>query len=398
MGDSVGRDGQSRGKKIIFLVTEDWYFVSHRLHLAVALIEKGYDVLLAARFHRHRSFIEAKGIRVIPVDIRRESRNVARELKTIFMLVKAYLREKPDLVHHVATKPILYGSVAAMAARLPVYVNAFAGLGFVFMESESLLKKWAKRLFLVAYQMLFLSKAAHAIFQNPDDKALFEKLRIVRKQNTVLIRGAGVDTRRFVDTKEPRGPVTIVLGARMLWDKGIGELVEASAILQARQVACRILLAGIPDPANPKSIPEETLNEWQQRGYIEWIGFRQDMAQVFAGSHIAVLPSYREGVPKFLLEAASCGRPIITTDVAGCREVVKHNVNGLLVPVKDSKALASALQTLVENPGLRKRMGKKGRVLIKENFSDVIVNRDTVRFYQNVLSKHNRRNHEPVQT
>lgn len=375
----------AKKKKILFLVTEDWYFVSHRLHIALALIEEGYEVLLAARFHGHRGMIEASGIRTIPVDIRRESRNILHELKTILELVRIYLREKPDITHHVATKPILYGSMAAIATCQPAYINAFAGLGFVFMASEKPVKKVVRGLFVAAYRSLFVSKAAHAIFQNPDDKALFEKLRIVKKRKAVLIKGAGVDTRQFACVKEPEGLVTIVLGARMLWDKGIGELAEAAAILNSKQVPCRILLAGIPDPANPQSISQDTLINWQKQGILEWIGFQKNMADILTHAHIAVLPSYREGVPKFLLEAAGCGRPIVATDAAGCRDVVKHGFNGILVPPRNGAALAEALEILVNDPGLRTKMGRRSRQMVMAEFSNAIVQKATMTLYEKVL-------------
>jgi len=374
-------------RKIIFFVTEDWYFFSHRLPVAMALKQAGLDVILVTRIHQHQERIEQLGIQVIPIDLKREGRNLFQEIKIIFKVAKIYHREKPDCVHHVAAKPVLYGSIAAMITRTPVYVNAFAGLGFVFLQKrqvKSILIQWG---FLLAYWLIFHSKAAYAIFQNPEDKHLFESLGVVKKNRSTLIRGAGVNMSHYRFVKAPKGPITILLGARMLWDKGIGELVTAAKFLQGEKVAFRLLLAGIPDPANPNSIHTHILEKWHNQGIIEWIGYQADMAQVLSRSHIATLPSYGEGVPKFLIEAAACGRPIVATDVPGCREIVQHNQNGILVPVKNTYALANALLKLIKDPELRKRMGACGREIVANSFSDKIVADKTMAFYKTIWNK-----------
>ncbi|MBL6996240.1 glycosyltransferase family 4 protein [Desulfobacula sp.] len=374
-------------RKILFFVTEDWYFFSHRLHIAEALKEDGFEVILLTRVHQHKKIIENQGIRVIPIDLKRESRNLFQEIKTIFKVAGVYKKEKPHLVHHVAAKPILYGSIAARVASIPLYVNAFAGLGFVFLQKKELKSILVRWIFILAYRFIFHSKAAYAIFQNPEDKCLFESLKIVKKNRSTLIRGSGVDISHYRFFKEPEGRVTILLGARMLWDKGIGELVQAVKILQEKKIIFRVLLAGIPDPANPNSVDGQTLQKWHNQGIIEWIGYQEDMAQVLSRVHIATLPSYGEGVPKFLIEAAACGRPIVTTDVPGCREIVHHNKNGILVPVRNYYALADSLLKLIKDSELREKMGACGRAMVIKSFSEKIVAEKTMAFYKTIWNK-----------
>ena len=374
-------------RKIIFFVTEDWYFFSHRLHIARALKEDGFEVILLARVHQHKGIIENQGIRVISIDIKRESRNLFQEIKTIIKVAGVYKKEKPHLAHHVAAKPILYGSIAARVANVPLYVNAFAGLGFVFLQKSKIISILVQSVFILAYRFIFHSKAAYAIFQNPEDKSLFESLRIVKKNKTILIRGAGVNISNYRFFKEPEGRVTILLGARMLWDKGIGELIQAVKILKKKKVSFRVLLAGIPDPANPNSVHEQTLQKWHNQGIVEWIGFQKDMAHVLSRVHIATLPSYGEGVPKFLIEAAACGRPIVTTDVPGCREIVHHNKNGILVPVRNYYALANSLLKLIKDSELREKMGACGRAMVIKSFSEKIVAEKTMAFYKRIWNK-----------
>jgi glycosyltransferase involved in cell wall biosynthesis len=383
----LGQIFMNINKKILFFVTEDWYFFSHRLHIAKALKEDGFEVILLTRVHQHREIIENQGIRVIAIDLKRESRNLFQEIRIVFKVAGVYKKEKPHIVHHVAAKPILYGSIAARIASIPLYVNAFAGLGFIFLQKNKFMSILTRAVFILAYRFVFHSKAAYAIFQNPEDKNLFESLRIVNKDRSILIRGAGVNIAHYRFFKEPEGRVTILLGARMLWDKGIGELIQAVKILQKKKIIFHVLLAGIPDPANPNSVEELTLQKWHNQGIVEWIGYQKDMAHVLSRVHIATLPSYREGVPKFLIEAAACGRPIVTTDVPGCREIVHHNKNGILVPVKNSDALAGSLLKLIKDSKLREKMGACGRDMVIKSFSEKIVADKTMTFYKEIWNK-----------
>jgi len=351
--------------KLLFVVTEDWYFVSHRLPLAVAAQKAGYDVAVATRVGKQGETIRAAGIRLISFNLSRRHGNPVREVAA---LVRLYRRERPDIVHHVALKPIVYGTLAAWVARVPLQVNAVVGLGWLFTSAGGmmrLIRPAARR--VLAW--LLNARGSLTIVQNPDDRALLIRSRLPAARIR-LIRGAGVDTTSFRPLPaEPPGPVCVVLAARMLWDKGVGEFVEAARLLSQAGVGARFVLVGDPDPGNPASVPEATLRAWNGQNGVEWWGWRDNMPAVFRAAHIACLPSYREGLPKVLLEAAACGLPLVTTNAPGCREVVRDGDNGLLVPVRDAQALAKAFRELIENAGLRSRMGRRGREIVLAEFS-----------------------------
>jgi glycosyltransferase involved in cell wall biosynthesis len=264
-------------------------------------------------------------------------------------------------------------------------VNAYAGLGFMFTA-----KGWRvsiiRYIVRIIYRFIYLSRNIFVIFQNPDDMNLFINAGIVKKEKSFLIRGTGVNTSLYKYIPEPEGIPVIVLVSRILWDKGIGELVEASKILCNDRVKCRVILVGSPDPENPVSISDNMLLDWHNKGVIEWWGYRENINEIFANSNIIVLPSYREGLPKVLLEAASCGRAIVATNVPGCREIVRHNENGILVPPKDSKSLAEALKKLVRDPSLRKKMGKRGRDIVVKEFSEEIITNKTIDLFSRLLN------------
>jgi glycosyltransferase involved in cell wall biosynthesis len=340
--------------------------------------------------NKHKERIEKEGFRLIPIGLERRSKNNFKEVLSLFEIVKIYRREKPDIVHHVAIKPILYGSFAAWITGVPYVINALTGLGFIFMA-----KGWKasilRRLVFFAYCLAFSARNTIGIFQNPEDLKLFVDTRVVKSKKAVLIRGSGVDTLRFISLPEPNDIPTIILASRMLWDKGVGEFVGAAKTLRGDGIECRMILVGNPDPENPASIPEETLRRWNSEGIVEWLGHIEDMPEVFAKSNIVVLPSYREGLPKVLLEAASCCRAIVATDVSGCREILRHNINGLLVPPNDSKALADAIRTLIENPELRARLGARGRQIVEAEFSEELVVRKTMDVYKKISLTQRRR-------
>ena len=370
--------------RILFLITEDWYFWSHRRSIARAARDVGFEVLIATRVNQNKERIENEGFRLIPIGLERKSRNIFKEVLSIFEIVKIYHREKPDIVHHVAVKPVLYGSLAARLAGIPAVVNALAGLGFIFV-AQGWKASVLRRLIVFAYRSAFSARNTIGIFQNPEDLKLFIDAGVVKSEKTVLIRGSGVDTSRFIHLSEPAGIPTVVLASRMLWDKGVGEFVETARILRKNGVKCRMILVGSPDEDNPASITEDTLRGWHAEGIVEWWGHKDDMPEVLSGAHIVALPTtYGEGVPKVLIEAASCGSPIVATDVPGCREIVRHNINGLLVPPHDSKALAEAIKKLIKNPELRTIMGVLGRQIVEAEFSEEIVVRQTMAVYEKI--------------
>lgn len=367
--------------KLLFLVTEDWYFCSHRLPLARAAKAAGYEVVVATRVGAHAEAILAEGFKLVPIGLRRSSQNPWREIKAILEIAGIYRRERPDLVHHVALKPVLYGSIAARLTRVPAVVNALAGLGFVF-ASESLKARLLRPWVVGALRLLLDARGRVLIVQNPDDRRMLVEGGVVKPARVRLIRGSGVDIRRFAPTPEPVGTPLVVLPSRLLWDKGVGEFVAAARLLKAQGAEARFVLVGAGDPENPATIPDGTLEAWRAEGVVEWWGRREDMSAVLESSSIACLPSYREGLPKVLLEAAACGRPLVATDVPGCREIVIDGSNGLLVPVRDAPALADAIGRLLADPGLRVAMGRRGRELVEAQFSEERVVMQTLAVYR----------------
>ena len=370
---------------LAYFVTEDWYFCSHRLPLAVAAREAGYDVHVVTRETAHGDVIRAAGLTLVPIDLIRRSMNPFVELRSIARLVGIYRRIRPDIVHHVAMKPVMYGSIAARIARIPAVVNALAGLGYLF-SSDARGARLARPLVRAALRLLLNRGNSRLILQNPDDVREFCRAGIIREDRISLILGSGVIVDEYRALPEPEGEPVVLLASRMLWDKGVGEFVAAARALSAAGVRARFVLAGDPDHSNPNSVPEARLDEWNEEGCVEWIGRVDDMPSAFAKSHIVCLPSYREGIPKVLIEAAACGRPIVTSDAPGCREIVKDDVNGILVPVRDADRLASAIRRLLESADLRIRMGSAGRRRVEEQFALPIVLRDTLAVYESMRS------------
>jgi glycosyltransferase involved in cell wall biosynthesis len=367
--------------KLLFVVTEDWYFCSHRLPLAVGAIEAGFDVAIATRITDHRDVIQKAGIEIHSWNVSRGSTNVFTELKALFKLLKIYREAKPDLVHQVALKPVLYGSFIAKMVGPKKIVNALGGMGFVFSNE----KKNTQRLrtfILSGFKWLLCNKGSVLILQNPEDCALMVDEAGVDAESIRLIRGAGVNVQQFDMSTEPIGIPLIILPARMLWDKGIGEYVEAARLLKAEGVVARFGLVGGIDESNPAAISLDQLRNWTDAGYVEWFGRRDDMPEIFHQANIVCLPSYREGLPKALLEAAACGRAIVATDVPGCREIVENGRNGILVPARDPIALTAALKKLIFAPDLRRQMGANGRDMVIDAFSEEAVVKETLSVYK----------------
>jgi glycosyltransferase involved in cell wall biosynthesis len=372
--------------RLLFLVTEDWYFCSHRLPLAVAAKEQGFDVTVATRVAAHGGQIRDAGLDLVPLALSRRSHNPLREAAAVEQIVRVYRAVQPRIAHHVAMKPVLYGSLAARIARVPGVVNALAGLGYLFSSRDvkaRLLRPLAER----GYHALLDHPKTRVIVQNPDDLRMLTLRGMVQPERAVLIPGSGVDLGHYREAPEADGTPLVVLPARMLRDKGVCEFVAAAGILRQRGVQARFALVGDPDPENPAAIPESRLRAWAKEGAVEYWGWRDDMPAVFRACHIVCLPSYREGLPKALIEAAACARPIVTCDTPGCRQIVRDGDNGLLVPVRDSARLADALATLIEDRGLRQRMGRRGRVRAREEFSLERVIGATLDLYRSLLAE-----------
>lgn len=371
-------------RKVLFLQTEDSSFFSHRLPMALAAKAEGYEVVVAAREDAHGDRIRAAGLRLVPLPWRRSSVNPFYELFMVLRVVRLYADERPDLVHHVSAKPILYGSLAAAVCGVPAVVNALIGLGFVFISAsiKARVLRWAVCL---AFRAALSGRNSVTIFQNADDLELFVGGGLVKAEKTVLIRGSGVDTVNFAPSSEPDGPPLVVLPGRMLWDKGVGEFVEAARQLAAEGIGARFALVGDRDEENPAAVPAARLAEWKAEGVVEWWGHRSDMAEVYAAASVVCLPSYREGLPKALLEAAACARPLIAADVPGCREVVRHEATGLLAPVRDGRALADALRRLLSDATLRRSLGEGARRLAVEELSQEKVVANMLAVYRVLL-------------
>ncbi|MCG5512750.1 glycosyltransferase family 4 protein [Ectothiorhodospira shaposhnikovii] len=371
--------------KILLFANTDWYLYNFRRSLAQALCDAGYEVLLVSPPGPYGEQLLSMGFRWVPAPMERLSLNPLREAALLWWLRRLLKAEKVDLVHGFTIKCAVYGSLGARLARLPARVNAVAGLGYVFISDSPkarLLRPVVRFLLRVALG----GPRARLILQNCDDVALFLEARLVQEEQVRLIPGSGVDCGRFVpadwDAVGLRsGRLRVLLPARLLWDKGLAELVEAARWLRAAGRGVDVLLAGNPDPGNPASVPESVVRGWVAEGVLEWLGHVDDMPVLLRSVDVVVLPSYREGLPKGLIEAAACALPLVTTDVPGCREVVTHEVDGLLVPVKDGVALARAIARLQDDPGLRRRLGEAAREKALREFDERIVIERTLGVY-----------------
>jgi glycosyltransferase involved in cell wall biosynthesis len=364
-------------QKLLFVVTEDWYFVSHRLQLAIAASEAGYEVVVATRMAKHADIIQKAGIRLIPFELSRRAGNPMLEF---WALVKLYRREKPDIVHHVALKLVLYGALAVRFTNISAQVNAVTGLGWLYMSNNPIVR-FGRPLITWFLARLLNSTNSRVIVQNPDDEELLTKAGVLQSRIR-MVQGAGVDTDKFLPTSELKDPVCVLLAARLLWDKGVGEFVDAARVLKQKVSNVRFVLVGNPDIDNPASILEETIRAWEKENIVEWWGYQKEMVPIFQSTHIVCLPSYREGLPKVLIEAASCGLPIVSTDVPGCREIVRDDYNGILVPKGDFFSLSNALLRLIEDPDLRAKMGKRSRELVLDKFSSKHIIAKTLNIYK----------------
>jgi glycosyltransferase involved in cell wall biosynthesis len=318
-------------RRVLFVVANDWYFCCHRLDLAKRAAAAGFDVHVATPPGKYRDTIEAAGLQYSPLEIDRQGRNPINDSVTIARLVRLYRRIRPSIVHHVALKPIVYGSIAARIARVPGVVNAMPGMGYVFLSNQ-LLSRAIRPAVIAAFRLLVNRPNARMILQNPDDVQSWIAWGAVRRERVVLIRGAGVDVTRFKPSEEPSGTPLVILPARLLFDKGVAEFVEAARTLRRQSVDARFALVGEGDPGNPSSVPPGQLDAWAREGLIELFGWRDDMVPVLREAHVICLPSYGEGLPKALLEAAAAARAIVATDVPGCREIVTDGVNGEAQP------------------------------------------------------------------
>jgi len=367
-------------KKLFIVVNVDWFFLSHRLPIALAAKEQGYDVTIVCANTGRKQEIENHGLSFIDVPFQRSGTNLFYELKCVFLLRKLYIKYKPDIIHHVTLKACLLGSLAAKMAKQKNVINAISGLGYNFTKNRRGLVQRVTR-FLIS--VAFKSKTFYFILQNHDDVDLIDKLKLVPSANIILIKGSGVNLNEYTYTELPQtDKMHFLFPARMLYDKGLNEFIEAANILKSKVAdKANFILAGDCDLENLSAIKPDELQKKVDSTYLKWIGFQKNMISVYQQSTVVVLPSYREGLPKSLIEACAIGRPIITTDVPGCRECVIDGYNGRLVEAKNANALASAILEFVENKHPMEQFSQNSRLLAEKEFSIESVIHKTVEIY-----------------
>jgi glycosyltransferase involved in cell wall biosynthesis len=374
---------------LLYLVNIPRFFVTHRLPLARAARAAGYDVHVATAGDDQANIdiIRAEGFPFHALPLSQHGMNPLQEVRTMAAIIRLYRDLRPDLVHMVTIKAVLYGGIAARLARVPALVYAITGLGSLYSES-GLKVRLARMGANMAFRLALGHRNAKLIFQNPDDRNLFVQNRLIDAARTQVIKGSGVDMGVFHPQLETEGTPVVLFAGRLLWKKGLGVFVEAAQRLQKTGVKARFVVVGYPEPSSPAAVPLSQLETWAHKGLIEWWGKRDDMPDVFAASHVVCLPSsYGEGVPKVLIEAAACGRAIVTTDTPGCREITRHGKNGLLVSKDDPAALAHAIRELVEDATLRRALGAKGRQIALGEFSETQVFNDIFTLYRALLDR-----------
>jgi glycosyltransferase involved in cell wall biosynthesis len=372
--------------KLLCNVNAGWFFISHRLDIARAARDAGYEVHVSADIESPEevSRLESEGFKFHRVKLKRGALDPISDLLYLRQLNSIMRAVRPDLVHNITVKPIVYGTLAARMSGVRGIVNGVTGLGYAFSGDRS--RQVVSYLVRTAYKVALNRPHQMVIFENEDDIHAFSMAGILDRRQTVLVKGSGVDLRAFGCTEEPDGDPVVVLPARMLRDKGVLEFCEAADILRSRGFCAGFVLAGRLDFGNPSGIGESELARLEQETGVRWLGHVSNMPMLYRNSHIVCLPSYREGLPKTLQEACACGRPIVTTDVPGCRAAVRHGENGLLVEARNSMALANALATLLGDAELRRKMGAAGRRMAEAEFDVRAVARATLDVYRNVAA------------
>ena len=379
-------------KKILFNITEDWFFVSHFLSRALSAQKDGFEIYVCCNETNKRKIIENYGIKFIRLPYKRSNINPLYEFYILIRLILIVIKEKPDIIHNVALKPIIQGSIASKFLNSNSVVNAPVGMGYVFTSSS--LKARLLKPILTFLLRIFLNskngnkKRSKVIFENSDDLNFFKKLKAVDSNNSCVISGAGVEidktfSKRKIKNKIPK----VVLIARMLKNKGIYEFFEAFQFLKNKRIKCQFVLVGDVDPLNPASLKRSVLEKWQDEKAIEWLGWIENVKEVLLETDILCLPSYREGLPKSLVEGAAAGLPLVATDTVGCREVVIDGHNGYLVPIKNAEKLAVAIEKLILDIPLRKLMGRESFKMANSKFSSSRINSLTLKVYNELYLK-----------
>ena len=354
-------------KKLLILITNPDFFLSHRKEIALEAKNQGFDVHLCTMAQESVAEIKKMGFQHHVWKVARTGTNPFSEFLSLISLWIILWKVRPDVFHCVTIKPVLYGGILARLSPVKSVVSAISGVGFVF-SGQKLKAKILRVLVKPFYRFALGKKRQSIIFQNPDDRDLFYQNIGLDLDKAVLIRGSGVDLAHFCTSPEPEGKIIFTFAARLLWDKGIGEFIDAATILLGKGMDCEFWVVGDMDEKNPESVRPKHIQRWKAHQKIKFMGHSENMAEIFFRSHVVVLPSYREGLPKVLLEAQACARPVITTDVPGCRDAIEEGKTGLLVPVKDAVILAAQMEKMIERPDLRKEMGENARRLAEEAF------------------------------
>lgn len=372
-------------KKLLFVVNVDWFFLSHRLPIALAAQKAGFEVHIATGITNKLGELEAHGLKVHPLGLVRGGVGFLNALKTIWDLVRIFKRVTPDVVHLVTIKPVLIGGLVARWMRVPALVSAVSGLGYVFM-ANGWIARARRSLVKRVYKLALGHSNQVVIFQNPDDRNTLVDATALPANKVAMIRGSGVDLAQFSVVPEAEGQPVVLFPARLLADKGVFEFVAAASALRTKGIDARFAIVGLIDAANPTSVSQAQLDLWAAEGVVENWGYCTDMPQVLTRASVVVLPSYREGLPKSLLEAAACGRAVVTTDVPGCRDAIEEGLTGILVPVRDVERLADAIEQLLANSERRKAMGFAGRKLAEQEFDVKAVVNKHLAIYKRLLA------------
>lgn len=366
--------------RIIYIVNVDWFFISHRLPLALEAQKRGYEVTIATTNTGRFKELEALGFKLYDLKIVRSGSNPLKEFFSIIRLIKILKSVKPTVIHNVTLKMSIYCSIAVRFIQITKVINAISGLGYNFTADR---KTRSQKIIHTLMKFAFSKRGFSFIFQNPDDLQLFKNLKFGQGNKLYLIKGAGVDLEKFkFSEQKKRNKISFILIARMLKDKGISEFITSSKIVSTKYPNTRFILVGDVDKENPASFIKDELNKELSGTNVEWLGHRYDIIELLQESDVMVFPSYREGLPKSLIEAAAVGLPIITTDTVGCRECVDEGINGFLVPIGNSNILAQKMIELIENPAMMKKMGKASRVKAEKEFSLNMVIEKTFELYE----------------
>tara|TARA_B100000780_G_scaffold278726_2_gene253375 strand:- start:10 stop:1173 length:1164 start_codon:yes stop_codon:yes gene_type:complete len=353
---------------ILYVVNTPGFFLSHRLELAIKAKNNGYKVSVATAYGGGIKKITKLGLDHHIIPFSRSGQNLFEEFNVLIKLILLFWRLKPDLVHLVTIKPLLYGGFVSRLLKIKHTVCAISGLGTTFI-SDTILMRFRKRIIFKCYKFIFNQKNLMVILQNTDDINALQNIGILQSDQVCLINGSGVNLSKFKYVPETRRlKSVVVMASRLLRDKGVFEFVEAANLLKARGLNVRMLLIGEADEGNPTSISKKEISAWTAEGVVEILGFRDDIAKQYAEANIVCLPSYREGLPKSLIEAAAIGRCVVTTDVPGCREVIIPGKTGCLVPARDPLALANSIEKLLNDDTMRIKFGKAGRVFAENQF------------------------------